>query len=800
MKIRKTQKNIKFNKRRKSITQALNLEIDFLKARRLRNVSNSVSELERVATEFKKIYNQHLSLEIYAFEYISILNNLSSKQVKEFELENIAKEAQRVYEYHHTSVKLASEYVSILINLSSTQKNSLKLEKTLKKTRAVYDEHDHSVDISSAYLKVLSFYFSYYTGECELTEELEKIKCIYDKHDSSEEVASSYLRVLNTITWRTKTNTEIEKVYDETKRVYDKHKESEIIASEYIRLFVDVYLKFEKSKQAEISEKIQNICDEHHNSKKVAIEYLYFLSDCLQFQNPSSSVKKAKVVYNRHKSSDDIASIYLMLLSNLYYKSFEETTKNKLRDEAKVIFDDHTRSEQVNIVYALFLTIFCSRTNEASELEEVTNIIKQIFDQNQTSIKIAKMYLEILMELLEKYKGSKINDLDKRVSDILTRYPQLKIVLENTIDKLLSIENDEAVIAKKFSSLFTMLSIENDVEHSLIQTKYGILFNSCKNMSNEDMEKLINIFCIVQKIKKYLIVREPCKLEFGHYTNGKVLQIFLKQKNSEKHKYAIETSSRLNNVNYMNDPSEGKVLDQFLEINTTKQKLSLKPSPWFLMSLTTAIDQLTMWSQYGDQAKGVCLVLNSEDFLDVMFSSDSEWLTSTNNFKNSNNQEEEVTQKLTESKDFIYRIGYLSKQDNNKILLKEEHNTHLAVEKINNLLSKLKEILTDIDKESLLYEKFDECIEEVRYLFKSADYSYESELRVLKYMPLEPDNPKIKIDDSGEFAKLYIERDNPIQISEVIFGPKFPNPENVTPLLHLLDKNIKFRQSDISYR
>ena len=85
-------------------------------------------------------------------------------------------------------------------------------------------------------------------------------------------------------------------------------------------------------------------------------------------------------------------------------------------------------------------------------------------------------------------------------------------------------------------------------------------------------------------------------------------------------------------------------------------------------------------------------------------------------------------------------------------------------------------------------------------MFKSADYSYESELRILKYVALEPDNKKIKIDDSDGVAKLYVERDSELKLSEVIFGPKFQNPENVTPLLYLLDKNIKFRQSQIPFK
>ena len=63
----------------------------------------------------------------------------------------------------------------------------------------------------------------------------------------------------------------------------------------------------------------------------------------------------------------------------------------------------------------------------------------------------------------------------------------------------------------------------------------------------------------MQTIKYYLIVKDPTSLKFGHYTSEKVLQLFLKQKEEkdgekEKNKYLIRTKSRLNNVNYMNDP------------------------------------------------------------------------------------------------------------------------------------------------------------------------------------------------------------------------------------------------------
>lgn len=65
---------------------------------------------------------------------------------------------------------------------------------------------------------------------------------------------------------------------------------------------------------------------------------------------------------------------------------------------------------------------------------------------------------------------------------------------------------------------------------------------------------------------------------------------------------------------------------------------------------------------------------------------------------------------------------------------------------------------------------------------------------------LDPSNDKIKIDKTSGIGKLYVERENPIQIEEVIFGPKFPNPEYVTPLLKLLDKDINYKKSTIKFR
>jgi hypothetical protein len=477
--------------------------------------------------------------------------------------------------------------------------------------------------------------------------------------------------------------------------------------------------------------------------------------------------KEAKAVFEQNKSSESIASEYLWFLSCFYSYQDEERDWKVSEEEAKKVYEQYPLSENISRLYLNFLMSFSFKRIETIRIETIISLVQN----NETLINSFEGNLDRLIFL------SDFSDSD----------------IENRINLLMR---------------FAKFDLAKDFFRNI---KYSLIFNENKIVSDTVMKKVIAIFILIQGIKHYLIVRNPTKFNFGHYTSGKVLQIHLKQKETKS--YSIVSRSRLNNVNYMNDPSEGKVLDQVIGSEEIFQKMTLKPSPWFLMSLTTAIDQLTMWSQYGEQAKGVCLVLDSNDFAKIISPSNIPNLTKYSEVTTTDKKFSYNILGGVPKEDILYRIGYLSHQIDTELFLKKDYNTCFnddEIKAINNLLrnlqKKIKEIKLEIEVEGqdvnkdIVYDKINDCLEEIRYLFKSADYSYESELRVLKYMPLEPDNPNIKIDDSGEFAKLYIERENPIKLSEVIFGPKFPNPENVTPLLYLLDKNIKFRQSEISFK
>lgn len=736
------------------------IENEISKIRNLYCNADSVSELENAAKKAKDIYIHNQNVESIANEFVRILVKLSSRKETELELEEVVAEVERVHDQYQFSKNITCGYVNVLIELALKQSSKIKIEETSKIAERLYDLHQSSVD-----------------------------------------VAKVYLCFLGALIWKIDYNMDREIVLQKAKKVYDNHSSSEHVAIEYINLFRTLYFLFDESNSVEVAEEAKRVYNEHQYSENVAFEYLSGLCNFSKDQRQSSPLEEAKRVYDRYQSSEDMASVYLEFLGTLYFQQYEKDMLEKVAEEAKKVYEQHEYSEKISDSYVSFLTS-SSLFIEEAELKKVADEIKVLYYRNQSSEYVTEEYLKILMRLIKnQVKAEETKETAKIICTILQKYSALKNIVERIIDSLIFYENSFEADITRILNVLTVFTELGDSENPLSQTKYAIIFDSFTNMSDEERNILIQIFYLVQKVKNQLVVKNPKNQQFGHYTSGKVLQKFLKQNNNEKDKYEIETRSRLNNVNYMNDPSEGKVLDQYLQLGTTSEQLSLRPRPWFLMCLTTSIDNLTMWAQYGEKAEGVCLVLDSGDFSEVSSLADIEWFTMN---KNPFDIFSSVSlPNNTESKDFIYRIGYLSIQKNNSMRLDRNFNAGLCkeeVKKINESLKTMKNTINTINKDSELFEKVDKFLEEIRYLFKSADYSYESELRLLKYSPLESGNKKIKIDDTGDIARLYIERENPIQIEEVIFGPKFSHPENVTPLLHLLDKNIKFSQSKILFK
>jgi len=567
------------------------------------------------------------------------------------------------------------------------------------------------------------------------------------------------------------------------------------------------------------------------------------------------TVEKVKIIYEKFHNSEEIASWYAGALSKLTDKQTEIEEVNRTVEKVKIIYEKFHNSERIASWYAWLLQNLVAKQTEIGEVNRTVEKVKIIYEKFHNSEEIASWYAGALSNSAD--KQTEIEELRhtvKQICDILKSIPDVKSfatlvkILENNPDTPLYINDTPATSLTKILDRLCFYSNDGFDRKLLIRalnldlvinTKYDILKDWIKYYKDDEnkLNQLIDIYRIVQKIKYHLGLKDEDKnqvLKFGHYTKGSTLQIMLDQEENEKKKstFSVSGKTRLYNANYMNDPEEGIVIEQILGLD---RRDILEPSSWFLMSFTNKTDDLAMWSQYGDDAKGVCLVLREDDFSRFTSFNDVSWrkeaiplvetmskVDSTlsydlkgspnelNNIKPTVAIKDEEKRSKSEKKenvpkrnnDYLYRIAYVKNIGEDIELEQTELFEKSEIEELEKLLNSLKEKLDSGSKvtEENYQDAIAECIEEIRYLFKSVDYKYENELRILRYANLDPSNDKIKIDKESGIGKLYVERENPIQIDEVIFGPKFPNPEYVTPLLKLLDKKIKYKKSTIKFR
>ena len=589
--------------------------------------------------------------------------------------------------------------------------------------------------------------------------------------------------------------TACETLAEKARIIYEQYPESEDIALRYARILFNLSIQQTELQELEATvEKLQALQERFSDSPDIALRYamaLFNLStEQTELKEWKATAEKLEKLQQQFQDSPDIALPYAMILFNL---SNKQTELNKLETTAKKLQELHEHepfreSEEIAFIYGVFLTSLFNHQTDSDERLQTTETIKNLYDKFS------------------------------------------KFMIQNFDDLFFS--NDNVCDSEEYM-LFNFILKEGLLKN----TKYAILQMWAERYKedSDELKNLLSIYQYVQKIKYQLGLKDKSKkknFKFGHYTKGSVLQNLLNQK--EGSNFSISGKTRLNNANYMNDPEEGIIIEKILGLD---RRDALEPSSWFLMSFTIKTDDLAMWSQYGDDAKGVCIVLREDDFSrfssfnDVswrqekislefsdkmslikselnsgfeksIFQSEKDDLADTVNDEGTEPNSEEKGNGSKGNVDYLYRIAYVNDSGGKFSIEKTELFNDDEIKKLEEFLEALKEkIDKDLNKGDDFYKKaISDCIEEIRYLFKSVDYKYEDELRILRYANLDPSNKEIKIDKTSGIGKLYVERDNPLQIAEVIFGPKFPNPEYVTPLLKLLDENIDYKKSTIKFR
>lgn len=302
---------------------------------------------------------------------------------------------------------------------------------------------------------------------------------------------------------------------------------------------------------------------------------------------------------------------------------------------------------------------------------------------------------------------------------------------------------------------------------------------------NQAYEKIESIKSFLKIDRNFL---QEKKIYLGHYTSMSTLKILLEnQKNKIFQKMRNDDSInnedltsqdkgdylRLTNSRLMNDPLEGKVLTNFLD--SSYHQKDFLPSHIYMMSLTPNVDILPMWQQYGDNGEGAFIRLKN-NFLEKI---------------------------VSDSQADIYRVCYLSTDG-------EVHVSHMDEPdetSLKNMLEDLKKICKEI--KGSRKDKYPEIIsniqQDISFLFKTVDYSYEEEYRIVLS---DPDNLKFEIEckekEGYPFPFLYtylsdVDNDSS-KYSEVIIGPKAIEIDFIGPYINYLDSEIDISLSKIPYR
>ena len=666
----------------------------------------------------------------------------------------------------------------------------------------------------------------------------EKAKIIYEQYPESEEIALRYAITLFNLSFEQTELKERETTIERLHRLQQKFPESPNIALQYARTLFNLSIKQTVLKELETTaEKLRVLQQKFPESHDIALQYAKIL---VNLSAEQTVLKELEVTANqlqelqqKFPESYDIAEAFAKTLLLLSFEQTELKVIETTVEELEKLQQKFSESHDIALQYARILFVLSIKQTELKVIEATVEKLEKLHQKFLKSEEIAFIYSILLVSLFNHQM-----ELDERLQTtkiIKKLYEQFsKFMLQNFDDLFF---RDDNVCYRKEYKLFNFILKEGLLKN----TKYAILENWVRSYdeNSDELKSLLSIYQHVQKIKYQLGLKTKDKdspLKFGHYTKGSTLQVMLDQEENEKKKsiFSVSGKTRLYNANYMNDPEEGIVIEQMLGLD---RRDVLEPSSWFLMSFTNKTDDLAMWSQYGDNAKGVCLVLREDDFSRFTSFNDVSWRREKNFLEfsdkmyllkselnsgfeksisrsesensvdtvNDEGTEPNSVEKASDSKgnrDYLYRIAYVKNIGEDIELEQTELFSKSEIEDLAKMLNSLKKKLDSGSKitEKKYQHAIAECIEEIRYLFKSVDYKYENELRILRYANLDPSNKEIKIDKTSGVGKLYVERKNSIQIGEVIFGPKFPNPEYVTPLLKLLDENIDYKKSTIKFR
>lgn len=337
----------------------------------------------------------------------------------------------------------------------------------------------------------------------------------------------------------------------------------------------------------------------------------------------------------------------------------------------------------------------------------------------------------------------------------------------------------------------TEKSLSSDKAKKVIDELTRKVLNDLESANKEDYNLFNNNFLDFQRtiriIKEELIFETTGETEICHYSKLATLKYIIRLKDCTP-----QPRLRISNIAYLNDPSEGNVLLKLLKNsvksnafnmlfgnqNIEENKLVEVPfSKVFIGSFSTAKNKLPMWTLYGDDSKGCCLV-----FDDYFFDKKNELIETKSNMDDKSISSQEL---------ILYRVKYLD-IDN--------------LDELDSIVSRVKRIASILDLFEGIISKYESVriwimalLDEIRFLFKDSDYDYENEVRII----IHAENSEIQGDDGQNelnIPRLYVDLQRKLIYKEIILGSKIDKPDAVAPFLLHSGMVKKVTKSGINYQ
>lgn len=456
-------------------------------------------------------------------------------------------------------------------------------------------------------------------------------------------------------------------------------------------------------------------------------------------------------IFDSNNQIESLNKMYYSLAQNISFYQKLYNLGSEYYEKFLKVFRDLTVTtlpeeikENEGVKYALLRN---DRITKNVEIIKLNQQFKEI-DKNLNIGNYVSVILEILKDgQLDGEKKEYISKIIKKCNyDLLDRL--VRVYIENYD------ENQSYEIYKFFQSLID----ETDFE----QLK--------SELETIEKNELKEIWDSVKKIKNKLKYKPEDK-NFVHYTSLTTLKFLLyksdnkKQDSSKSDEIKNYPRLRLSNARQMNDPNEGYTFLNLIGINKNDlPKTDYDTSPFFFASMTQTgdsqnlDDSLPMWKQYGDDARGICLTYHKE-YIENLINDGIE----------------------------IYKVCYRDDE------LKKE------IKIIKSVFKKIKKYGKDKEKETIFLSALN-LIDDIRYLFKDVDYSYENEYRIIKSYEGKEDVIFSSESSNSVIPGLYAYIDTELKYSKIKLGPKCDDIDFVAPYIKFVDRNIEVTKSQISYR